>query len=412
MNKQLQKFDVAICGGGMIGITAACLFTRQGLRTALIDQNALAQWSPETISPRVSALNIASINLFKSLGVWESISNKRISSYTNMVVWEDESNASISFDAASLSRPYLGCIVENCAIVDSIAEKLNQNYHFEKFENTALLNIEYADKGLGLQLDNGSTLNCTLLVGADGAQSRVRELSNIDTAFFDYDQEAIVTSVTLAQSHQDTAWQAFLPTGPVALLPLDDGRCSIVWSCDRKYAEALLNLNEKEFCTRLSAIFESQPGFITACSPRVHFPLRQHHAEQYISTNTALIGDAAHITHPLAGLGANIGFMDAASLSQVVESATDRNLDISRQSVLRRYERWRKGENSLVLNTMKGFKELFGSSLPAARFTRQTGIGIVNRLPPLKNQFARYAMGLAGDLPDNCKAAYSNQNGI
>ncbi len=392
----------------MIGITAACLFARQGLRTALIDQNALAQWNPKTVSARVSALNIASINLFKSLDVWESISNKRISCYTDMVVWEDGSNASISFDAASLSRPYLGCIIENCAIVDSIAEKLNHNYHFQKFEDTALLNIEHTDTGPILQLDNGSTLNCKLLIGADGARSRVRELSNIDTEFFDYGQDAIVTTVTLAQSHRATAWQAFLPTGPVALLPLENGHCSLIWSCDRKHAETLLNLNEKEFCTTLSAIFESQPGCITACQPPAHFPLRQHHAEHYISTNTALIGDAAHITHPLAGLGANIGFMDAASLSQVVESAADRHLNISRRSVLRRYERWRKGENSLVLNTMKGFKELFGSSSPTSKTARQTGIRIVNHMPPLKNPVARYAMGIAGDLPENCKAIYSN----
>ena len=202
-----------------------------------------------------------------------------------------------------------------------------------------------------------------------------------------------------------------MPTGPVALLPLDDGRCSIVWSCDREYAEELLNLDEEAFCTRLSAIFQNQPGLINASEPRLHFPLRQHHAEQYISTDIALIGDAAHITHPLAGLGANIGFMDAASLSQIVEWAAGRNLKISRQSVLRRYERWRKGENTLVLNTMKGFKELFGSPSSTAKSARRTGIGIVDSLPPLKNQFARYAMGLAGDLPDNCKMASSNQNG-
>ena len=411
MNKSTQEFDVIVCGGGMIGITAACLFTQQGLRTALIDQNSLSKWNPEIISSRVSALNIASINLFKSLDVWKSICNKRISPYEKMTVWEDKSEASISFDAFSQSTPYLGCIAENCAIVDSIADKLNQNYHFQKFENTALLDIEHTDNGPVLHLDNNSKLNCTLLVGADGAQSRVRELSNINTTFFDFDQDAIVTTVTLARSHQATAWQAFLPTGPVALLPLKDGRCSIVWSCDRKYAKKLLDLSDQAFCSRLSDIFEHQPGLITECEARLHFPLRQHHAEQYISANTALIGDAAHITHPLAGLGANIGFMDAASLSQVIESAIERNTDIAKQSVLRRYERWRKGENALVLNTMKGFKELFGSALPATSTMRRTGIGIVENLPPLKNQFSRYAMGLSGDLPDACKATYSDLKG-
>ena len=284
-----------------------------------------------------------------------------------------------------------------------LSDHLGQNYNVDIVENTTLQSCSEQGDHLELQLDNGQNMQCRLLVGADGASSRTRKISAIDTSFSDYGQDAIVTAVTLAGTHANTAWQCFLPTGPIAMLPLSDGRCSIVWSCDREFSEQVLSFDDKAFCAQLSTYFEPQLGKITGCGKRLSFPLRQHHASTYIARQTVLVGDAAHITHPLAGLGANIGFMDAAALSQVIAEAKEANRDFSRRSVLRRYERWRKGENELVLGTMKSFKSIFGSDLESVRSARRLGLSFADSFGPIKQQFARYAMGLSGDLPRICR---------
>ncbi len=393
------KFDIVVSGAGMVGATAACLFAKQGLRVGLLDSSPVADWQPDKSYPRVSAVNIASMNIFKWLDVWQSILDKRVCPYYAMHVWENGSSAAIHFDAQSLGQQQLGFIIENNAIISSLVDKLRQNYNVHLMDNSTLSERRVHDDKLVLVTDKNEFLECSLLVGADGAQSRVRELCGIDTSFFDFSQDAIVTSVKLGKSHQKTAWQSFLPTGPVAMLPLTDGRCSIVWSCDRAFADSLMALPDDVFCAELSGFFRQHLGEVQNCSKRFRFPLRQHHAAHYISRYTALVGDAAHITHPLAGLGANIGFMDVAALSEVVEAARNKNVNISNHTVLRRYERWRKGENALVLGLMKGFKTVFGQSSGSVRAARQFGINLADQIPPLKTRFARYAMGLSGDLP-------------
>jgi 2-octaprenylphenol hydroxylase len=401
---QHSSFDVVISGAGMVGSTAACLFAKQGLKVGLLDSHAVADWQPDQDYPRVSAVNLASVNVFKWLEVWNSIADKRISPFNAMHVWEQHSEASIHFDAPTLGQPDLGFIIENNAITSSLIDKLRQNYNVRIMESSALSERQVHNNKLTLVTDNGETIECTLLVGADGAQSRVRELCGISADSFDYDQDAIVTSVTLEKGHQSTAWQSFLPTGPVVMLPLHDGRCSIVWSCDREFADELMDTDDERFCAALSDIFSQHLGRILDCSDRIRFPLRQRHAAHYISRYTALVGDAAHTTHPLAGLGANIGFMDVAALAEVIDAARNKNHPIANHTVLRRYERWRKGENALVLGTMKGFKMIFGQSGDAVRSIRQFGFNLADQVSPIKSSFAKYAMGLSGDLPSICQA--------
>ena len=404
MKRQNTSFDVVISGAGMVGATAACLFAKQGLKVGLLDSNSVADWQPDVTYPRVSSVNIASVNLFKWLEVWQSIVDKRVSPFHAMHVWEEHSEASIHFDAPALGQPNLGFIIENNAITSSLIEKLRQNYNVRIMDSSALSERRIHKDKLILATENGESIECSLLVGADGARSRVRELCEIDANPFDYEQDAIVTSVSLEKSHQNTAWQSFLSTGPVAMLPLQDGRCTVVWSCDREYAEELMNTTDEAFCATLSSIFNQHLGRILDCNDRFRFPLRQHHAAHYISRFTALVGDAAHITHPLAGLGANIGFMDVAALSEVIDAARNKNQPIANHTVLRRYERWRKGENALVLGTMKGFKTVFGQSSDTVRYIRQFGFNLADQVPPLKSGFAKYAMGLSGDLPAVCQA--------
>ena len=403
MINQNTVFDIAISGSGMIGATAACLFAQQGFKVALLDENPLPEWMPHDDHYRVSAINLATKNMFIALDVWDSIVEKRSSPYTRMKVWENQSDAKIQFDAESMNLPELGFIIENNVIVLSLIEKLRQNYNVTIFENTRLTETYIEKKFLSLETDKNQSIQCHLLLGTDGANSKVREICTIGASTFDYQQKAIVTNITTREPHLNTAWQSFLDTGPVALLPLSDGSCSIVWSCDTDFCTQLMAMDDNEFCKQLSIHFAQYLGEIKDCGKRLAFPLVQQHTDTYIAKRTALCGDAAHTTHPLAGLGANIGFMDAASIAQIVSTARQQGKDIGHHSTLRRYERWRRGENALVLESMKGFKRLFGSSRTPIRTARKIGLDLANEITPVKNTLARFAMGLSGDLPEICK---------
>lgn len=403
--KKDPVYDVVISGAGMIGATAACLFSRSGLKVALLDEKPMAVWSDENECGRVSAVNIASGNLFSALNVWGSITGRRASPYHAMRVWENNSEIEIAFDARAMGQPQLGFIIENNAIISSLIEKLQQNYNVTLFENARLTGRSNDTDKLTLFTEDNHTIQCKLLLGTDGANSKVREISGIDSTIFDYQQNAIVTHVVTEKPHEFTAWQNFLPTGPVALLPLQNGKSSVVWSCDSAFSDRIMSMDDEEFCAALTSCFRHHLGAVTSCQKRLQFPLVQHHAHTYVAKRTVLCGDAAHTTHPLAGLGANIGFMDVAAIAEVVSSARGRGIDIGNHSVLRRYERWRKGENTLVLETMKGFKTLFGKEQTLLRSARQTGLGLVNDFTPLKNLFAGFAMGLSGDIPEICKPA-------
>jgi len=209
----------------------------------------------------------------------------------------------------------------------------------------------------------------------------------------------VVANVRTAVPHQETAWQRFLPTGPLAFLPLHDGRCSIVWSTTPEQADSLLALDERDFGAALAEAFDWRLGAIVEVGPRTAFPLRLQHAHAYVQPGIALIGDAAHVVHPLAGQGVNLGLLDAATLAEVVSDAVAAGQDFASLKTLRRYERWRKGDNLLMLGVMDGFKRLFGNTLPPVRLLRNVGLNLTDAAGPLKNLIARRAMGLAGDLP-------------
>ncbi len=259
--------------------------------------------------------------------------------------------------------------------------------------------LSLAEDTAGMVLDSGRTLSARLIVAADGADSRVRAMAGIATQGWRYDQQGVVATVTPQRSHRDTAWQRFLPEGPLAFLPLGEGRCSIVWSTSPAQAARLLALDEGAFCKELSSASEGVMGDIVASGPRAAFPLRLQHARDYVRPRLALIGDAAHCVHPLAGQGVNLGLLDAAALAEVLRDAQLAGRDIGALKTLRRYERWRKGDNLLMMGVMDGFKRLFGTAWSPLRLARNAGLSFTDRLQPVKDFIMRRAMGLEGDLP-------------
>jgi 2-octaprenylphenol hydroxylase len=261
--------------------------------------------------------------------------------------------------------------------------------------------------GYHLRLEDQDPIEARLVVGTDGASSRVRELAGITAIGWSYEQRGLVCNVSTEKQHRRTAWQRFLPTGPLAFLPLADGRCSIVWSADVAEADALMKLGDDAFRHRLHEAFGGELGAITNAGRRAAFPLRMLHAERYVQPHLVLAGDAAHVVHPLAGQGVNLGLLDVAALAEVLADAKQEGRDIGDLRVLQRYERWRRGDNLVMTAATDGLKRLFGSSNPLLKFARNRGLGVVNATTPLKNLFIRHAMGIAGDLPALVRAGVS-----
>lgn len=255
------------------------------------------------------------------------------------------------------------------------------------------------DAGATLLLDGGQRLSARLVVAADGAGSATRALAGIEVESSLYGQRAVVAHVRTEQPHRDTAWQRFLPTGPVAFLPLADGRVSVVWSADEVEAERILKLDDAGFCAALTQASEAKLGQVRSTTRRLAFPLQRLHAREYVRPRFALAGDAAHALHPLAGQGVNLGLLDAAALAEVIMEAQRKGRDVGDLGVLRRYERWRKGENLAMIFALDAFKRLFSNDNAGVSRLRNAGLRAVDRFTPLKHAFVRRAMGLSGDLP-------------
>lgn len=400
--------DLCIIGSGMVGLTTACLAAKAGFSVAIID----ADQAPPRLTPdsdyrlRVSAINAASAQLFKYIGAWPLIQHTRVNPYTQMHVWEGDTDTdthSIHFDAGELGTDQLGYIIENDLICQALNDQLEHLPNVQRWQQERLqaLTPDREDDCLIAELQHRQ-IQARLVVGVDGAQSFTRQLAQIPVSRSHYQQVAIVAQIQTERAHQFTAHQRFLPTGPLGVLPLADGSSSIVWSNDQTQADELLACASDQFEARLSDALSAHLGSITLLSPRYHFPLEQIHAERYIGERVALVGDAAHRTHPLAGLGANIGFVDAAALVETLQHAKQQRRDIGLAHALRKYERRQHTQNARTLDIMQGFKTAFGHSHAGIQNLRQTGLTLVNQLPPIKHQLMRHAMGLSGDLPDFC----------
>ena len=410
MSKQQTKFDLIVVGGGMVGAALACGLTGRGLSIAVLESREPPRaWPAGEVDLRVSALNHASRRILERVGAWDRIRELGASPYREMRVWDAVGHGSIHFDSAEVGAPDLGHIVENRVTQLALWERLEAAEDVALICPARLRDLSLTADAAVLELDDGGRLEARLLVGADGRDSFVRDRLGIATRGWLYDQRAIVANVAVGEWHQETAWQRFLPTGPLALLPLLDGRCSIVWSVTEARGDELLAMDDKAFAAALEEAFVRRLGDVIAVGPRAAFPLRLQHAEEYVRPRLALIGDAAHAVHPLAGQGVNLGFMDAAELAAAVDEALAHKRDIGGLWALRRYERARRGENALMLAAMDGFKRLFSNGVLPVAAVRSAGLVAADRIRPIKLAFMRQALGLGADLPPLARAGGSGR---
>ncbi|WP_312935282.1 2-octaprenyl-3-methyl-6-methoxy-1,4-benzoquinol hydroxylase [Pseudomonas sp.] len=404
------RADLVIVGAGMVGSALALALRHSGLQVLLLDAGPLtvepfAASAP--FEPRVSALSAASQRILERLGAWEGIAARRVSPYSDMHVWDGTGTGEIHFSAASVHAHVLGHIVENRVVQDGLIERL-QGSDIGLLPGTRLEHLRRSGDDWLLTLADGQRIRSPLVVAADGAHSAVRRLTGSETREWDYLHHAIVTSVRCSQGHRRTAWQRFTDHGPLAFLPLErDGAqdwCSIVWSITPQEAERAMALDDASFCLALEHAFEGRLGGVLHADPRVCVPLRQRHAKRYVAEGLALIGDAAHTIHPLAGQGVNLGFLDAAVLAEELLHARERGERLADLKVLSRYERRRMPHNLALMAAMEGFERLFQNDRLALRWLRNAGLKLVEQVPDAKALFVRQALGLTGDLPALARA--------
>lgn len=394
-----KHYDIIIVGGGMVGASLACGLAEEAeqLSIAVIDASTPnLDWDKDSYDMRVSAITRASQRIFKNIGVWEKIVEQRVSAYQDMYVWDAGTKGEIHFDSADMGETDLGHIIENRIIVKALHQRMQEIRQISLYCPAKLKKIEFNQDKTYLSMDDQTELTANLVVGADGTRSWIRQQADIAVKGWDFDQAALVTTVKTEKHHQDTAWQRFLNTGPLAFLPLTEGYSSIVWSTSPDEAKRLTEISEAEFALELEQAFESKLGKIESVAGRAVFPLRLFETLNYIKPRLALVGDAAHTIHPLAGQGVNLGLADVASLMTVIVDALNAKKDIGELKVLRRYERWRRADNRSMLVAMDGLKRLFGSELSVVKDLRSFGLNLTNKITPLKNLIMKQAMGIKG----------------
>ncbi len=398
-------YDILIVGSGMVGAAIANALGSSSLRIGIIENHTPnLQWPPESVDIRVSAITRASQRFFENLGVWQGMVERRVTPYNEMHVWDSTGgHGEIHFDAAEINEPNLGHIIENSVIQSALVERFNDFDNIELICPANFTRLAFEKEHAWLELDDGKKLTAKLIVGTDGANSRVRKIAGISTKGWQYDHKAVVTVVKTEKPHQNIAWQRFLSTGPLAFLPLEEGYSSIVWSTSPSQADQLVAMDVDLFKQELEQAFESKLGAITEVGQRGAFQLKLQHTTDYTRPRLALAGDSAHAVHPLAGQGVNLGLLDAAALAEVILDAYQAGKDIGSHQVLRRFERWRKGDNLAMLAAMDGFKRLFSNQAAPVQFMRHLGLNVTNRATPLKNFFVKYGMGYKGDLPKACR---------
>ncbi|MEL1265603.1 UbiH/UbiF family hydroxylase [Pseudoxanthomonas putridarboris] len=389
------QIDVAVVGGGVVGAACALVLAREGLRVALVEGREPPRWSAAGPDLRVYAFAADNAALLDEAGIWKSVCGARAQAYRRMRVWDAAGGGELTFDADALGRVQLGWIVENALLVDRLWAALPaacvQPHCPARVEA-----MEQDEDGVKLRLDDGARIDARLVVAADGADSGLRRLAGLEVAAHEYSQRGVVAFVETAAPHEDTAWQRFLPTGPLAFLPFAEGRSSIVWTLPDDEAQRLLAVDDEAFGRELTLAMGGRLGDVRVVSPRAAFPLRRQLARDYVAGRVIVAGDAAHVVHPLAGQGVNLGLRDVAALRDGIRAAQDKRVDWAASHRLERWARRRRSENATAAYAFDGINRLFSNDEMHLTLLRGPLLGLAGKLPPLMDLFWRHAAGQSG----------------
>jgi 2-octaprenylphenol hydroxylase len=396
-----DKFHLVIVGAGIAGLTVAALLAQsrasERLKITLVDaQQRPSRPVDEDVALRVSAIATGSLHLLDKIGAWSFLDAGRITPYDCMRVWDESSTAesgdALFFEAAEFAVPQLGFIVENVHLQAALLDVL-QRESVELLFASPIAALQLQEPGVLVRLEDGRALHADLVIGADGAHSIVRESADIESTQWAYGQSAFVTHLRPEKAHCNTAWQRFLSKGPLGMLPLHDGRVSVVWSTTDEQAQWAMQATDEALGEALTAASDHVLGKLAIAGPRAVFPLQARHARDYVKAGIALIGDAAHAVHPLAGQGANLGLQDADCLADVLVKAIQNGEYPGDRPVLRRFERSRKGANATMMHFITGLNRLFATDSALLKELRTTGMRLFNQSGPVRERVVGVALG-------------------
>jgi len=401
MNSGFEKVDLIIVGGGMVGLMLACALKDSGLHIVIVERAEPNVRLSLGRDCRVSAIVLGNVRILQGMGVWEHI--RDTGPLRAMRIWDDQHLGGIRFDAGELGTEVgaeaLGYLVENSRLQEGLTHVLHQHDNLELICPAAIESVAWHTDRVEVILDDGQAFSAPLIVGADGAHSWLRQQADIGIYSRDYGQKGIVTTVRPQMHHRDVAYQRFLPTGPLAMLPMSDGLCSIVWSAEHAEADRLMALDDVAFLEDLNLTFGPMLGRIEEVGERAAFPLVARLARHLVQPRTALIGDAAHTIHPLAGLGVNLGLRDAMVLAQEIVDARRFEEDWGEMDVLERYMKQRLPDILSIMGAMGFFHELFTHNFPGLPELRGLGMRIVGNSGPIKKLLMQNSTGINLPVP-------------